>query len=93
MMISGFTVVANLLLCNYRTIVPRTKYGLDNRELVKVYHHKSVIFKLCVSTPPLRIVVNISASPENSPAGRFSVNIRASPKNGPRLPGEARLPV
>ena len=30
---------------------------------------KSVVFKLCVSSPPLRIVVNIRASPKNSPAG------------------------
>ena len=29
-----------------------------------------------VSTPPLRIIVNIRTSPKNSPAGRFSVTIR-----------------
>ena len=28
-----------------------------------------MVFKLCVSTPPLGIVVNIRASPKNSPAG------------------------
>ena len=28
-----------------------------------------MVFKLCVSTPPLEIVVYIRASPKNSPAG------------------------
>ena len=40
-----------------------------NERFGRKYRYKPVVFKLCVSTPPLRIIVNIRTSPKNSPAG------------------------
>ena len=50
--------------------------------MVGVEECMAVMFKLCVSTPPLRIV-NIRASPKNSPAGS---PLRIVQQEGFRLP-------